>query len=219
VYVQDFLAKTQQPDEGVRHYLSRLKGVASHCNFSLTCTCQETMSYVDHITRFKLVAGLVAEEIKEDIIGTDEKTLEETVKAVEAKESAKRAKVSLGGGNSGQVSKVNPVRHGSGQKEREKSCPAFSKKCENCDRVGHFKRHCLSKKNKQSGGMAEVVEDKETYSRDTKSISVGEMAGLFQVIAAVSKPVARNSHQGPPHALRSAEVGQAVPTLTPQHQG
>ena len=37
---------------------------------------------MDHITRFKLVAGLVAEEIKEDILGTDEKTLEETVKAV-----------------------------------------------------------------------------------------------------------------------------------------
>ena len=34
VYVQEFLTMTQQPDEGVQHYLSRLKGVATHCNFS-----------------------------------------------------------------------------------------------------------------------------------------------------------------------------------------
>ena len=66
---------TQHPDEGVRHYLSRLKGVATHCNFSLSCTCQETVSYDIHLTGFKLVAGLVDEEIKEDVLGGEEKTL------------------------------------------------------------------------------------------------------------------------------------------------
>ena len=111
VYVQEFLAMTQHPDEGVRHYLSRLKGVATHCNFSLICTCWETVSYANHLTRFKLVAGLVDEVIKEDVLCGEEKTFEETVKTVEAKESAKRAKVTLGGGSSGQVSKVDQVRH------------------------------------------------------------------------------------------------------------
>ena len=97
------------------------------------------------------MAGLVDEEIKEDLLGGEEKTLEETVKTVEAKESAKRAKVTLGGGSSGQVGKVDQVRHkpcthcgrsnhGSGQEERKKLCPAFEKKCEKCDRVRHFKR-------------------------------------------------------------------------------
>ena len=85
--------------------------MATHCDFSLSCTCRETVSYADHLTRFKLVAGLVDEEIKEDVLGGEEKTLEETVKTVEAKESAKRAKVTLGGGSSGQVSKVDQVRH------------------------------------------------------------------------------------------------------------
>ena len=132
VYVQEFLAMAQQPDEGVRHYLSRLKGVASHCDFSMACTFQETVSYADHITRFKLVAGLEDEEIKEDIFGTTDKTLEDIVKAVEAKASVKRAKVSLGGNNSGHVNKVEPTRskscthcggrtnQRSSQKEREK---------------------------------------------------------------------------------------------------
>ena len=65
VYLQEFLAMTQQPDEGVRHYLSRLKGVATHCNVSFSCMCHETASYTIHLTRFKLVASQVDEKIKE----------------------------------------------------------------------------------------------------------------------------------------------------------
>ena len=84
VYTQEFLAMTHQPYEGVRHYLSRLKGVA------FNCTCSESVTYAKHLTMFKLVAGLVDEEIKEDILGSREKALEETVKTVEANESAKR---------------------------------------------------------------------------------------------------------------------------------
>ena len=35
VHVQEFLAMSQQPDEGVQHSLPRLKGVATHCDFSV----------------------------------------------------------------------------------------------------------------------------------------------------------------------------------------
>ena len=50
------------------------------------------------MTTFKLVAGQVEEKIKEDVLGTEEKTLEETVKNLEAKKSAKRTKMTLSGG-------------------------------------------------------------------------------------------------------------------------
>ena len=33
VHVQTFLAMHQQPEEGVRHFLARLRGVANHCEF------------------------------------------------------------------------------------------------------------------------------------------------------------------------------------------
>ena len=39
VNVQEFLCMFQQPDEGVRHYLSRLRTVASRCNFEVACVC------------------------------------------------------------------------------------------------------------------------------------------------------------------------------------
>ena len=35
VFVQQFLSLSQQQDEGVRHYLTRLRGLASRCNFTV----------------------------------------------------------------------------------------------------------------------------------------------------------------------------------------
>ena len=87
VNVQEFLGMFQQADEGVRHYLSRLRGVASRCNFEVTCTCGTTVSYSDQVTRFKLIAGLHDIDIKEDILSIEDKALEETVKMIENKES------------------------------------------------------------------------------------------------------------------------------------
>ena len=52
------------------------------------------------------MSGLLDSEIKDDILGGEEKSLEETVKAIEAKESAKRAKSKLGGLNV-EVSRVD----------------------------------------------------------------------------------------------------------------
>ena len=40
VYVQEFLDIKQTPDEGIRHFLSRLKGVTKHCEFSVDCVCK-----------------------------------------------------------------------------------------------------------------------------------------------------------------------------------
>ena len=89
VNVQEFLCMSQQVDEGVRHYLSRLRGVASRCNFEVACTCGKTVSYSDQVTRFKLIAGLYDTDIKEDILSVEDKTLDETVKLIENKESGR----------------------------------------------------------------------------------------------------------------------------------
>ena len=139
VYVQNFLNVSQEQDENVRHYLSRLKGIAAHCNFQTKCSCGLSVSYAESITLFKLVAGLIDEEIKEDILGCSDKTLEETVKAIEAKESAKRAKSSLVhvSSSAGQVSKVSDDVKG----DRHKPCShcgrrnhsgAFEDRKQNC---------------------------------------------------------------------------------------
>ena len=97
--MQKFLDISQLPDEGIRHFLSRLKRVALHCDFSVDCMCHKKVSYADSLIKFKLVSGLLDSDIKEDILGAEDKSLKDTIKATEAKESAKRANGKLGGRN------------------------------------------------------------------------------------------------------------------------
>ena len=72
--------------------LTRLTGVAARRNFSEKCECNRDVSYADSIICFKLIAGLYDPEIKEDILSLEERTLDETVKTIEAKESGKLAR-------------------------------------------------------------------------------------------------------------------------------
>ena len=67
VHVQEFLGLVQHQDEGIRHFLTRLRGVAARCNFVENCSCQREVSYADSMIRFKMIAGLYDSEIKEDI--------------------------------------------------------------------------------------------------------------------------------------------------------
>ena len=101
--------------------------------------------YLDSLVKFKLVSGLLDSEIKEDILGGDEKLLEETVKAIEAKESAKRAKSKLGG-RSVEVSRVEnracfscKGNNHDFTKEGFLKCPARDKICPKCGILGHYK--------------------------------------------------------------------------------
>ena len=145
IYVQEFLDIKQTPDEGIRHFLSRLKGVAKHCEFSVDCVCKNKVSYSDSLVKFKLVSGLLDSEIKEDILGGDEKSLEETVKAIEAKESAKSAKSKLEG-LSVEVSRVEnracfscKGNNHDFTKEGFLKCPARDEICPKCGINGHYK--------------------------------------------------------------------------------
>ena len=104
--------------------------------------------------RFKLIAGLYDSEIKEDILSSEDKTLDETVKCIEAKESGKIARKTVGASHANPVATVKPVvkpyprcghcnRTGHTSEERNwQNCRAFDKDCSNCGRKGHFKVVC-----------------------------------------------------------------------------
>ena len=144
VHVQEFLGLTQQADEGVRHYFTRLRGVSGRCEFNVDCkTCSQAVSYQDSVVRFKLIQGLTDPEIKEHILSEEDKSLDDTVKAIEAKESGKIARKAIGVSTS--PAKVNLMvlrdgsanrrcnccgrqGHSSDRTSREKDCPAFGRK-------------------------------------------------------------------------------------------
>ena len=117
MYVQEFLDIKQTPDEGIRHFLPRLKGVALHCDFSVDCVCQKKVSYTDSLIKFKLESGLVDSKIKEDILGAGDKSLEDTVKAIEAKEGAQRGGVQGGEQELLQLQRAPQLPQGGGVSE------------------------------------------------------------------------------------------------------
>ena len=79
-------------------------------------------------------------EIKEDILSAEDKSLDETVKAIEAKDSGKLARKTVGVVHDSASSKVTTIEqgqptcgycnrtgHSSSQADREKFCPASTK--------------------------------------------------------------------------------------------
>ena len=71
--MQEFLDISHQPEEEICPFVSRLKGVALHCDFSGNFLCKKK----------------VDTDMKEDILGGEVKSLEDIVKIVEGKESGK----------------------------------------------------------------------------------------------------------------------------------
>ena len=66
--------------------------------------------------------------------------------------------------------------------QREKNCPTYSQICHKCGRTGHFQRVWKSKKKTD---VKEVVTD--GTDSEANQISVGELAGIFAVTAALHK--------------------------------
>ena len=233
VFVQEFLSLSQQQDEGVRHYLTRLRGLASRCDFSVQCgDCQTDISYADKIIKFKLIAGLVDQEIKEDVLSNrEERTLDSTVKEIEAKESGKLARRTVGATTASKVhvTAVNSASnaagpgkscgncgrygHSSQQADREKNCPAFNKTCNKCKKRGHFGDMCRSSKKAHSVREDSVatdhlntafVEDMSYKPEDFQcnSLSFGEIAALHYSVKKLTRDLKSINKIKIPHMLQ-----------------
>ena len=90
------LGTKQDHSENARTYLARLNGKAAICAYSIpsTCDCDIRIDFTDVIVKDVLISGLVDEEIRKEVLGwadLDEKSSEETVRFIEAKEMARDA--------------------------------------------------------------------------------------------------------------------------------
>ena len=95
---------TQDHGERVQQFVSRIKGLASVCQWSVKGSCKGatcTADFTDTIVKLVTIKGLADEAIKKEILGTpdiDSKTLLETVALIDSKEIAARAMTSSGPG-------------------------------------------------------------------------------------------------------------------------
>ena len=154
------LEMKQDRDEPVRNFVSRLKGQASICNYTIKfkpdCGCDKEydVSYMEEQVRDVLAHGLADNEIRVDILSdaSTKTNLDDIVNSIEAKEVGKKSASHL---NS--TCKINAIRstykqeakqtqriHHQNQKPDNnftRSRKTRPKGCTHCGSQGHHKDH------------------------------------------------------------------------------
>ena len=93
----ELLSTKQDHGENARTFYAKVKGKAATCSYSIECssgTCTQVNDFTDVMVKDVVIAGLVDEEVKKDVLGwsdLDNKSLGETVTFIEAKEMARDA--------------------------------------------------------------------------------------------------------------------------------
>jgi hypothetical protein len=89
----------QERDEPVRQFAARLRGLAAVCDLTVTCTCLLKVSEVDKWVLMSLISGLNDEDTKQEVLSkVEEKTLDDTIAFVEARETGRDSVKILSGG-------------------------------------------------------------------------------------------------------------------------
>ena len=107
----DLLSLSQDRGQPIRSFAAKVKGKAHTCAFSKQCSnpdCAQDVDYTDDIVKHVLLAGIVDEDIKREVLGLpnlDQKSLNDTISLIENKEMAARAmSASYSGGGPGHIS-------------------------------------------------------------------------------------------------------------------
>lgn len=93
----DLLSLSQCDDESARTFYARTKGKAAACAYAIECSrveCNQSVDFTDFIIKDVFISGLSDDEIKREVLGwsdLDQKSIEQTVEFVEAKEMASEA--------------------------------------------------------------------------------------------------------------------------------
>ena len=93
----ELLATKQDHGENIRTFFTRIKGKAATCSYTVACssgTCTQIIDFTDIMAKDVLIAGLVDEEIRREVLGwadLDTKKVNDTVTFIEAKEMARDA--------------------------------------------------------------------------------------------------------------------------------
>ena len=164
---------TQDREEPVRAFGARLRGQAAICKLTTKCNgCQQDVTYSEAIIRDTLIAGLADRDIQLDLLGSldQDRTLEEVLKYVEAKESGvktashlssrpetlavssrykqqnyqKQAEIAPSSNGNGVCTYCGGKGHGrrAPPRIRQKECKAYGHTCQVCGRLHHYGKMC-----------------------------------------------------------------------------
>ena len=162
----ELISTRQDHGEGIRSFVAKLKGKAATCAYTANCTsstCEQIINFTDVIVKDVIVAGLVDDDIKKDVLGwadLDIKSVDETVNFIEAKEKARDALA--------KHTTINAAlsTHRSSNKTSGKESPEKIA-CEDCDAL--TEKYVWSKKSKK---MVDCVTVYHVGESPTKQKSV-----------------------------------------------
>ena len=148
----------QSSDETSKAFSARVRGTAANCGLQKKCpkqTCGEMVSYLEETCYHVVIAGLNDPDLKDKVLTqamlgsvTD---LPSLLNFTAAEESAKlKLKADINAISNSQKSPTRKCNwcgmsvHGHQNRDREKLCKAFGKKCSKCQKLNHFANCCRS---------------------------------------------------------------------------
>ena len=180
----------QAPEETVKTFAARVRGIAANCELQKTCGCGATVNYTEETVYHVVLAGLRDRDLQARCTSqallkqiTDITTL---VNFCTAEESSKLGAASTVAGlrkSAYKQQKAAATRspstaatcRGCGGKHsgyspaiREKECRAYKVECHNCGVKGHFSKIC-SKERKVGGATGAKVEQVATVTEPQTS--------------------------------------------------
>ena len=203
VNIMSFQEMYQEKSESITQFAARLNGSANICDFTVTCSCKQAVSFSDKIQAFQLIRGISDTEIQERILSetaSKSLTLSDIIKIGEAIETGKRSSGALArsvglnriyqeknkDGNTRKCSYCGEAWH-SGNNWR-KYCKASNVTCHDCNKKGHLAKLCRSKKQivvKESNSLEPAVET-PTPPEEGETAAMGFFYQIEGVITSLS---------------------------------
>ena len=151
----------QNEDEGYNEYILKLKSMIKTCNYG-------TME--EELLLDKLVCSIKSIHLKQKLWMKPDLKLDDAINICKSTEEAQKQLTDI----ENKENIICNVRSDKNQKnERDckycgykwhkslRDCPARTAKCNNCGKIGHFKKVCLSSENKQVKEIGEYAENKQ----------------------------------------------------------
>ena len=194
-----FNTRIQKEGESFQAFVADLRILANTCEYGIL---------KDELIRDKIVCGVSSRHVRKQLLKERELTLDRAIDIGIANELSDRNNTEL---SSNQVSDPKEEVHGvdkgglskkdskpgikncrncgGNHAAKQKSCPAFGKKCLHCGKLNHFEKVCCSKRD---GGCPSTRDRRRRPRRSVQTVDpvhpIGQDEDLFVIDAITSKP-------------------------------
>ena len=205
----EFYKRQQGTDESVDQYYAALCIMYENCAWTCkVCTgkCNHEESLREERLRDQIICGMIDAEAQQKLFTKDINTLtlEDTLTICNSKEFSRQTKGKIRPGESYEINRVNTHRKRSQYKklkmrrhddnktcsgcggtcENETECPARTRSCNNCGKLGHYATVCRSKTNKK---YESEDEDDKVMSNAVFSTTEGKKIKKVPILTSIKK--------------------------------